>query len=75
MATLAGAAVWWRRRVRLVLNFELSWYRRLLATAAVLGVAGGVFGLLYLGATWAAIDHCSVVRALPGGPANGGGSR
>lgn len=39
-----------------MLPFDLPWYRRLLGVAVVLGVAGGVLGLLYLGGTGVAID-------------------
>jgi H+/Cl- antiporter ClcA len=39
-----------------VLPFDLSWYRKLLGFAAVLGIAGGVYGLVYLAATGAVID-------------------
>jgi H+/Cl- antiporter ClcA len=39
-----------------VLPFDLPWYRRLLQFAVVLGLAGGVLGLAYLGATGWAID-------------------
>ena len=37
--------------------FDLPWYRRLLGIAVILGIAGGVLGLVYLGATGWAIDH------------------
>ena len=37
-----------------MLPFDVPWYRRLLGVAVLLGVAGGVLGLIYLGATgWA----------------------
>ena len=39
-----------------VLPFDVPWYRRLLGVAFVLGIAGGVLGLIYLGATGWAID-------------------
>lgn len=40
-----------------MLPFDLPWYRRLLQFAVVLGIAGGVLGLAYLGATGWAIDR------------------
>lgn len=40
-----------------MLPFDVPWYRRLLGVAAVLGVAGGVLGLIYLGATGWLIDR------------------
>jgi H+/Cl- antiporter ClcA len=40
-----------------VLPFDVPWYRRLLRFAILLGVAGGVLGLTYLGATGWAIDR------------------
>ncbi|MGB5187651.1 MAG: chloride channel protein [Acidimicrobiia bacterium] len=39
-----------------MLPFGSGWYRRLLGVAVVLGLAGGVFGLIYIGATDAVID-------------------
>jgi H+/Cl- antiporter ClcA len=39
-----------------VLPFDQTWYRRIIGFAVVLGIAGGVLGLLYLGATGAVID-------------------
>ena len=39
-----------------MLPFDQAWYRRIVAFAVALGVAGGVLGLVYLGATGAAID-------------------
>lgn len=39
-----------------MLPFDLQWYRRLIGVAVVLGVAGGVFGLVYLGGTGEIID-------------------
>jgi len=39
-----------------MLPFDLPWYRRLLAFAFAFGIAGGAFGLVYLGATGAATD-------------------
>jgi H+/Cl- antiporter ClcA len=40
-----------------MMPFDLPWYRRLLGIAVILGIAGGVLGLVYLGATGWAIDH------------------
>ena len=40
-----------------MIPLDLPWYRRLLWVAVVLGVAGGVFGLVYLGATGEIIDR------------------
>lgn len=40
-----------------MLPFDVPWYRRLLGVAVLLGVAGGVLGLIYLGATGWAIDR------------------
>lgn len=40
-----------------MLPFDVSWYRRLLRFAVVLGIAGGVLGLIYLGATGWVIDR------------------
>ncbi len=34
-----------------MLPFDVPWYRRLLRIAVLLGIAGGVLGLIYLGAT------------------------
>ena len=39
-----------------MLPFNLSWYRRLIGVAVILGVAGGIFGLVYLGGTGGVID-------------------
>ena len=39
-----------------MLPFNLSWYRRLIGVAVILGVAGGIFGLVYLGGTGEVID-------------------
>jgi len=39
-----------------VLPFDLPWYRRLIGVAFVLGLAGGVYGLIYLGVTGEFID-------------------
>jgi len=39
-----------------MLPFGSDWYRRLLGVAVILGVAGGLFGLIYIGGTGAAID-------------------
>ena len=39
-----------------MLPFGSDWYRRLLGVAVILGLAGGVFGLIYLGATGEVID-------------------
>lgn len=37
-----------------MLPFDVAWYRRLLRFAIVLGIAGGVLGLIYMGGTdWA----------------------
>ena len=40
-----------------MLPFDVPWYRRLLRFAILLGIAGGVLGLIYLGATGWAIDR------------------
>ena len=40
-----------------MLPFDVPWYRRLLGVAFVLGITGGVFGLIYLGASGWAIDR------------------
>ena len=39
-----------------MLPFEQAWYRRLIAFSFALGAAGGVLGLVYLGATGAVVD-------------------
>ncbi len=39
-----------------MLPFELTWYRRIIGFAVLLGAAGGVYGLIYLGVTGAMID-------------------
>ena len=39
-----------------MLPFDQPWYRRLIGFSVALGVAGGVLGLVYLGATGAVID-------------------
>ena len=39
-----------------MLPLDLPWYRRLVGVAFILGVAGGIYGLIYLGATGAIID-------------------
>lgn len=39
-----------------MLPFDLPWYRRLIGVAFVLGLAGGVYGLIYLGVTGEFID-------------------
>jgi len=39
-----------------MLPFGSDWYRRLLGVAVILGVAGGILGLVYLGLTGEAID-------------------
>ena len=39
-----------------MLPFDQAWYRRLIGFAVALGVAGGVLGLVYLGATGEIID-------------------
>jgi len=39
-----------------VLPFDLPWYRRLIGVAFILGLAGGVYGLVYLGVTGEFID-------------------
>ena len=39
-----------------MLPFDLPWYRRLIAVSVILGIAGGVYGLLYLGGTGVVID-------------------
>ncbi len=40
-----------------MLPFDVPWYRRLLRFSILLGVAGGVLGLIYLGATGWAIEQ------------------
>ena len=40
-----------------MLPLDVPWYRRLLRVAVLLGIAGGVLGLIYLGATGWAIDR------------------
>jgi len=39
-----------------VLPFDLPWYRRLIGVAFILGLAGGIYGLIYLGVTGEFID-------------------
>lgn len=39
-----------------MLPFDLPWYRRLIGVAFILGLAGGVYGLVYLGVTGEFID-------------------
>ncbi len=39
-----------------MLPLDLPWYRRLLAVSVILGLAGGIYGLVYLGGTGAVID-------------------
>lgn len=40
-----------------MIPLDLAWYRRLLGMSVALGLAGGVFGLVYLGATGEVIDR------------------
>lgn len=39
-----------------MLPFDLPWYRRLIGVAFILGLAGGIYGLIYLGVTGEFID-------------------
>lgn len=39
-----------------MLPFDLPWYRRLIGVAVLLGIAGGIFGLVYLGGTGAVVE-------------------